>query len=548
MPTLVERRKLKRQMMACQTPVYNIYYTESVPIPQLPELTNNIARSLPQLSLPNPLAPRMRRSPRGNGFFRRTRNPLRDKKPFFPEEENRRRLQRYTLSQIDDFPKLRVNDQQGFPPGCQSSNVVYQNPFDYQIMNYPSTYITQNQGTVPDADGESQKNYSLLPNATQGSVRASNQLITLPTQPMSSSQGYSMKIQVLAQPLKTEEVEKSTNVKPEEYQNFSNGTIVDFLKEGSATVRSTPRVENGSSLNAVIAEEISTPVQTPLKKKRTSLLSKITKKIMKKRAQPVVSITRSDQVVSNLQTPISKPLEFAIANDQSSGASSRIGQRFSGSIISSEKAVPLGTIREGNATPSSSRTDEDKGSSAYSAQEILSPRKLISSVTNVCSLKKELGNEASKFCENLESPKRDIPNDRESRSISTRPQIPISFQDAVRKLEDTLLRCKVDSAAERELLGSMLLSRLNNCSSKALCKRHAKQLLSKECVKPARGKSTRILAMRYRPRIGNLTDGIICWPTCEITTQQCFISTDEEIKPKNWSVVDNGTKKDIFQG
>lgn len=98
MPNLVERRKMKKQQFfGTPSQIYNIYYTESLPLTQLPNIAQNLTKSFPQLSLPPPNpVPRSTRNSKNNGLFRRNRctreKELNDSLPYFPEEYQRQQI------------------------------------------------------------------------------------------------------------------------------------------------------------------------------------------------------------------------------------------------------------------------------------------------------------------------------------------------------------------------------------------------------------------------------------------------------------------------
>lgn len=320
MPNLIERRKMKRRLMtlAQPPPVYNIYYTESVPIQQIPNHIQNLAQSFPQLSQPG-----------YSSFAPWTTNNQaiqNSSEHFIPDEDQRR------------YTPMRYSNQALRPIG---PTIDRQKSLPQHFCNY----------VVPDH----QANPTGISSSRQSCDRPNppNQHITLPAQPVGSSQGYSMKIEVLAKPLKSSNVARAVPLKSEFFAEHDQSPNYLQIKDSMGSRNSRPIAEPSDSSSSRFNGE----------KKRVSLLEKIKR---------------------------------------------RINRRRSG---------PMGY-----------ETEED-GSRINSAQEILSPRQLQDSSTNICS-----------SIANPETPAPSLYDPADSSKV-----VANSFQEALKSLEDTL---KVDPVQE----------------------------------------------------------------------------------------------------
>ncbi|XP_024945310.1 uncharacterized protein LOC107272211 isoform X2 [Cephus cinctus] len=462
MPNLMERRKIKKQLMSAgQSPVYNIYYTDSVPIQQVPNFTRNLAKSFPQVNKASSL--RTRRQPKTNGFFRRTRHFARDKSyyfdvPFFPGEEQRQRMEQYTMSQSKP-PTVEIYKNYEQPICPEQLNYL-----NYQRNQYANDYLLPNYGyhykkSCHAANMlELTKSYQQMLSTEQtrsfdncatsidlntkrneisvSTVDTSNQLITVPTQPVNSGNDNSMNIEV--HPLRHEEIgeenaNKTINEKSEQSLD-GNDTIREFLKEevGGPCCEIGDRVVNGE----LIGGDVLTKTCSFFNKKRMSLLRKLSARIRKNKAKPVAKVSRLPQTST---CPVSELAKFK--NIQSTDLLTfKIQSDNSNWLNAQSNQVTLRKLSNGTEVIVSSM-DDDVRSFAYSAQEILSPRQMISSMTNVYAEQRDAENHlrmSERKCEYQKTPN----NVKSNSSIGSNFQTEkfISFQDIEEKVENRITR------------------------------------------------------------------------------------------------------------
>lgn len=327
MPNLLERRRMKRRLMALgQQPVYNIYYTDPQAIRQLPNFSQNSLQSYPQLEQTIQPVQRLH-----DVFSVPTTNPH-----FFPSNENNRELlicpqSSDSLIKREKMPFFPEENQRRYESLCKKQSHETSESLDCQ-SSLPQNYWARKSCV------ERQDNCLISTSESRRSckrVNSNNPHITLPAQPIGSNHGYSMKIQVLTTPLKT----KGSTGKAQDRKSAGEfDSLTDFAK-----LRVPSEFYEGQSS---MCPHLMEP------KKRHSILAKFKRTIGKKRSRTIVN-------------------------------------------------------------------DPDDSSSSNSAQEILSPRQLVESTTNVCS---SIGNSEI---------------ERKSSSL-----VATDFREVLKNLEETL---KIDA-------------------------------------------------------------------------------------------------------
>lgn len=348
-------------------------------------------------------------------------NQLKIRLPEFRENQNPKSRNPQIQSPIKEYNKNAIMDYRRSIDLATSSQEQYkQCQLGYQNdLQRIETGRNSPQGSPTSVT-------SSLDSCNRGMTNNAGQIIAVPTQPMSSSQGYTMKIEVSAQPLKTqvEGSDKPNENCRDEYEatDFTRRKPVDIPQNILQPDRQS------ECLVPVCAGPVPSTksIICTKKKKKMSIFSKIVRRIRRENSAHLgVNVCEKQQIYSegNSKSEASAELVKVLLSSRT-----ELQNRDGGSMTSSLR-------NEKNNT--NNGVKESQRNEVYVAQEILSPRQMISSTTNICSAKTEVqstepGDSVTKI---TSSGRKEVTlTGEEGGNVAS------SFQDVVTKLEDTLAK------------------------------------------------------------------------------------------------------------